>query len=212
MAARRGPSTEAARILDLAQAAYGDLVGLLVGRPDALLDTARDREWTLRDTIRHAIAVELRYREQVVYSASRDDDEPLAIPDARLPCDRLVPPAELDPSRTAGLRDALELIGIARERTNVALARLADGVLTRPSLWGTARIDVRMRVHQIAAHLVETTVQIEKLLAADDVTEARRIVRRCCATRGLHELWSAKAERAAIDDRYAALAESVRRV
>src|SRR5438552_3296249 len=96
--------SEIGRILDLAQARYGELVGSLVGRDDTLLDTARDGEWTLRDLLRHTIAVELRYAAQVEWAATRGDDAPLAIPDARLPGDRLSPPEpEFAPSRSGGL-------------------------------------------------------------------------------------------------------------
>src|SRR6266513_2437942 len=56
--------SEVSRILDFAQAAHGDVVGLLVGRDDRLLASVRDAEWTLRDVLRHAISVELRYAAQ----------------------------------------------------------------------------------------------------------------------------------------------------
>src|SRR5205814_9633758 len=48
--------SEVSRILDFAQAALGDVVGVLIGREDRLLDSARDGEWSLRDGVRHAIA------------------------------------------------------------------------------------------------------------------------------------------------------------
>ena len=199
--------SESARILDFAQAAYGDLIGALVGHDDAILDSARDAEWTLRDILRHAIAVELRYAAQVQWSAGRRDDEPLAIPESRLPCDRLSPPeAEFGESRTAGIIRILELLGSARARSDAQLAPLADDALTRPSLWGTYEMDVRRRVNQIAAHLTETTVQIEKLLSVRGDLEGRRIVRRCAMVRGLHERWSDAGPRSALDERYRLIA------
>ncbi len=79
-AAQPASRTEAARILDFAQIAYGELIGLLVGRDDATLESARDGEWSLRDLLRHAVAVELRYAAQVEYSASRSDEEPARDP------------------------------------------------------------------------------------------------------------------------------------
>src|SRR5207253_6862777 len=84
--------SEVSRILEFAQAAYGDLVGILVGRDDRLLDSARDGEWSLRDVMRHAIAVELRYAAQIEYSATRAETDPIGIPAGLLPCDRLSPP------------------------------------------------------------------------------------------------------------------------
>ncbi len=208
LAAETQPArSESARILDFAQAAYGDLIGALVGHDDAILDSARDAEWTLRDILRHAIAVELRYAAQVQWSAGRRDDEPLAIPESRLPCDRLSPPeAEFGESRTAGIIRILELLGSARARSDAQLAPLADDALTRPSLWGTYEMDVRRRVNQIAAHLTETTVQIEKLLSVRGDLEGRRIVRRCAMVRGLHERWSDAGARSALDERYRLIA------
>jgi hypothetical protein len=195
---------EIGRILDLAQAAYGQLVGLLVGRDDALLDTARDGEWSLRDLLRHAIAVELRYAAQVLWGASRRDDEPLAIPNERLPCDRLDPPEPaFADARARGNARMLELLGQARASSDEQLARIPDPALDRPTLWGQRQLPVRMRAHQMAAHLTEVIVQAEKcLFPFGPQGEARRILRHCCAMRGAHERWSADNPRAAIDDDY----------
>ncbi|TMC74554.1 MAG: hypothetical protein E6J15_09010 [Chloroflexi bacterium] len=199
------PRSEVSRILDFAQAAYGDLVGLLVGREDSLLDTGRDGDWSLRDLLRHAIAVELRYAAQVEYSATRAESDPVEIRPGLLPCDRLSPPEpEFAGSRDGGIPDVLELLGKARAGSDVRLANVPDTALTRPSLWGTARIDVRMRLHQIAAHLTESTIQIEKIVGS--AGELRSIIRRCGTTRGMHERWSPAAERAVLDESYRALA------
>jgi hypothetical protein len=201
--------SEIARILDLAQAAYGELVGTLIGRDDDLLDSARDGEWSLRDLMRHAIAVELRYSAQVVYAATRADSEPLAIPGDRLPCDRLAPPAAYGDSRRCAIAPMLELLGRARARTDAQTRPLDDHALTRPSLWGEHRMDVRMRLHQVGAHLVEIVMQAEKMVMSDRTTESRRIIRDCCRMRGLHERWSDAGVRADLDTRYARLASSV---
>src|SRR5438034_1196622 len=112
------PRSEVSRILDFAQAAYDDVVGVLVGRDDGLLDTARDGEWSLRDVLRHAIAVELRYAAQVEYSATRAETDPIQIPPAFLPCDRLSPPErQFGLSRTGGVLARLRLLGNARPKT-----------------------------------------------------------------------------------------------
>lgn len=210
--ARSEPSgrTEMARILDLAQKAYGELVGVLAGGADDLLDSARDGEWSLRDLLRHAIAVELRYAAQIEYSANRADDEPLAIPSDRLPSDRLSPPEPVfGDSRVGGVTRVLELLGKARATSDQRLNALSEDALARPSLWGTHETNVRMRSHQIAAHLTEVVVQCEKLLAPHQTNgEARRILRHCCATRGTHERWSPHPARAALDERYRRLADS----
>ena len=202
--------SEISRILDLAQMAYGDLVGLLAGRDDALLDGAPDGEWTLRDLLRHAIAVELRYAAQIEYSATRRDDEPLAIPADRLPCDRLSPPEpEFAASRTEGIPQVLELLGVARSATSRRLGKIPDSALERPSLWGTLETTVRMRTHQIVAHVTEVAAQAEKMFGANAFgSEARRIVRRCCAVRGLHEPWSDATARSVLDARYSEIART----
>ena len=205
LAASDQPSrSEVSRILDFAHAAHGDLVGALVGRDDRLLESARDAEWTLRDVLRHAISVELRYAAQVDYSATRAENEPIEIPPALLPCDRLSPPEpEYQASRTSGVIELLELVGKARASTDARLANVPDSALVRPSQWGKRLIDVRTRLHQIAVHLTETAIQIEKIVGSGG--ELRAIIRRCCITRGMHERWSPPHERTVMDDSYRAL-------
>ena len=196
--------SEVSRILDFAQAAYGDLVGIMVGRDDRLLDSARDGEWSLRDVMRHAIAVELRYAAQIEYSATRAETDPIGIPPGLLPCDRLSPPEpEFAHSRDGAVVDLLELLGNARAGGDVRLARVPDSALARPSLWGTMNLDVRMRLHQIAAHLTETAIQVEKIVGGGG--ELRAILRRCCVTRGMHERWSPEKGRTVLDESYRAL-------
>lgn len=205
--AQRAPETEMARILDLAHAACGDLVGLLVGQSDRDLDDTRDGEWSLRDVLRHAIAVELRYGAQVEYSAMRGDEEPIGIPPGRLPCDRLSPPEpEFAAARSAGISQMLDLLGLARLTTDERLAAVPDSALERPSLWGAHPMPVRMRAHQIAVHLTESAIQSEKCLATRHMSEARRILRHICAARGAHERWSESTARAKLDERYRSLA------
>lgn len=205
-AAQPAGRSEADRVLDLTQAAYGELVGLLIGRSDELLETTRDGEWTLRDLLRHAIAVELRYAAQVEWAATRGHTDPLPIPEDRLPCDRLAPPEpDFAGSRTGGLTQVLELLGEARRRSDEILTSIPDVALARPSLWGTLQMTVRMRLHQTAAHLTEVVVQAEKCLGPRLDVEARRILRNCVRIRGSHERWSARGARAALDTRYAAL-------
>jgi hypothetical protein len=151
--------------------------------------------------MRHAIAVELRYAAQVEYSAMRADSDPVAIPPRFLPCDRLSPPEpEFAHSRDGVILDLLELLGKARAGSDVRLAMVPDSALARPSVWGTMRVDVRMRLHQIAAHLTETAIQVEKIVGGGG--ELRAILRRCCLTRGMHERWSSEREREVLDESY----------
>jgi hypothetical protein len=202
-------ASESGRTLALAQAAYRDIEALIVGGQSDALDTARDGEWTLRDLLRHAIAVELRYCEQVIYSATRKDHEPVGIPAGRLPCDRLSPPdLEYAASKDGDAARVLELLGIARQRTDARLTALSQASLDRPSLWGTLNVDVRERLHQIAAHLVEATIQAEKMLGETSGGEARRIVRRIWATRGMHERVSPRGVLDGLNDQLRGLAQT----
>lgn len=123
----------------------------------------------------------------MLWSANRSDSEPLAIPADRLPCDRLTPPLpEFAETATSSVERVLELFGAARIATDEQLASLRSPALARPSLWGSLQVDVTERLHQIGVHIVEVVVQAEKMLGATE-PEARRIVRRIAATRGLHE-------------------------
>ncbi len=160
-----------------------------------------------QDLLRHLIAAELRYAEQAVYSAGRRDGDPIPIPEARLPCDRLAPPEhKFGETRSAGFAAVLALFELARARSDEQLGSLGPAVLERPSDWGTLRVDVRTRLHQIAAHIVEGTVQAEKMLALTaPFSEARAIVRHIWRARGRHERSSSPATLAALDAELIAL-------
>lgn len=202
----RRPEREVPAILAFANAAVSELEAALAGRTNELLDHARDGEWTLRDLLRHAIAVEVRYRSQILYSARRPDDSPIDIPNALLPCDRLAPPeAAYGGTLTATLVRMLELLRHARRDSDDALLDVPLGALVRPSRWGGITVDVRERLHQIGAHLVEVIVQTDKMLGTQE-SEARRIVRRIAAVRGLHERSSDGRTLAHLDAELGALA------
>jgi hypothetical protein len=112
-------------------------------------------------------------------------------------------------SRDGGVLEILGLLGKARTASDLRLAKVPDSALARPSLWGTARLDVRMRLHQIAAHFTETAIQIETIVGGGG-GELRAIIRRCCITRGMHERWNSAEERALLDESYRALAADLR--
>jgi len=138
---------------------------------------------------------------QVEYSAARAESDPIGIPPGLLPCDRLSPPEpEFAHSRDGAVVDLLDLLGKARAGSDVRLAKVPDSALARPSLWGAMNLDVRMRLHQTAAHLTETTIQVEKIVGGGG--ELRAILRRCCITRGMHERWSSEREREVLDESY----------
>jgi DinB superfamily len=174
------PHPESRRILALAQRAFGELRGLLTGLPAELLDVEpASKQWPVRETLRHMLAVEVRYAIQTRYAVERADSDPMRIADDQLPT-----AAQMDVS---GDVDAiLARIGQARAETNAGLGDLPAVALTRPSRWIDYEIDVRFRLHRFAAHIVEHTIQCEKALHALGwrPTEGRRIARRLAGLLG----------------------------
>lgn len=173
--------TEVQAILALARSAFGDLSGVLIGLPDGSLDAAHDAEWSLRRILTHVGEVERRYMAQTVFAAHRRDDEPLRMPegDPRLP--------QKDGPELPGGIDALRArLAVAREESDAALGGIPDAALPRPSDWAGKQVDVRLRLHRFAAHLVEHTLQCEKALAGGGFRESagRGLVRRIWSMRG----------------------------
>ena len=200
-----GTHPESRRILALAQRAFGDLRGLLLGLPTDLLDTPpRAGEWPVRETLRHMLVVERRYALQTRYALERADAEPVRIPDDRLPT-----PAQMDVSGEIGA--ILARIGEARAETNRWLGEVAPPALTRPTVWVHYQIDVRFRLHRFAAHVAEHTIQCDKTLVALGYrqTEGRRIVRQVAAAigeiEGLGALAEARDLEARLVDRFASV-------
>jgi hypothetical protein len=178
--AAAGPHPESRRILALAQRAFGDLRGLLVGLPADLLDRAPAAgEWTLRETLRHVLWIERRYALQSAYAIERADADPVRIPEARLPARE-----QIDAS--GDIAAVLARLAAMRAETNARLGDVPATALTRPTIWVHYSIDLRFRLHRFAIHLAEHTIQCEKTLAALGwhPTEGRRIVRHLSALHG----------------------------
>jgi hypothetical protein len=174
---------ESRRIMSLAQEAFGDLRGLLIGLPDDVLDRApRAGEWSVGETLRHVLSVEERYMIQTRWAVERADDDPL-----RIPADRL--PPTTPPDIPGGAAELLARIGAARAASNRVLGDVADAAMTRPTQWVQYDVDVRFRLHRFGAHIAEHAVQCEKTLVALGwpITEGRRIVRRLGAMLGAIE-------------------------
>ncbi|MHB8630780.1 MAG: DinB family protein [Candidatus Limnocylindria bacterium] len=200
--APRAP-TEAARILSLAQSAFGELRGLLAGLDDALLDRApADGEWSLRETLAHGIGVERSYRTNVEYSLTRTASDPVLMPPERRP--------QPDAADTSG-GVALIVARFAQRRaeSDAVLAAVGEAGLARPTMWGGFEVDVCHRLHRLASHIVEHTNQCEKAIRALGAFggDARAIAKRIGALRGLHERRSGAATLGTLD---AGLAEKAR--
>lgn len=202
--ATQTPSAEPERILTIAQAAFGDLRGLLLAVPTALLDRAPAKgEWSIRETMAHIIDIERSYRANTLHGAVRKDGDPLTVPPEKSP--------QPDPADTEG--DALAMVAaMARRRmdTDAALAGLTPAQLARPSEWGDTEIDVRFRLHRFASHIVEHTQQVEKTLRAlgQAETDAQAVVRRISILRGRHERRSPAEAREELDKALAAVASA----
>jgi hypothetical protein len=206
LVAAGSPVSEADRILTLAQRAFGDLRGLLLAVPDALLDREpAPGEWSIRKTMEHTIGVERSYRANTQHALLRRDDDPLTLPQDRRP--------KPDPADSAG--DALAItLALARRRseTDAALASTVASELSRPSQWAAVdqpfAVDVRFRLHRFGAHIVEHTHQIEKTLEAlgQPESDAQAYVRQVSILRSRHERRSSGTVRSRIDDSLAAIA------
>jgi hypothetical protein len=195
--------TESARILALAQGAFGDLRGLLAGLDKTLLDRPpAPGDWSVRETLGHAIGVERSYRAATLYGVARTAGEPVLMPAERRPAP--------DPADTAGAPlDIVARFAARRAETDAALAAVADALLARPVVWSGVEVDVRHRLHRFASHVAEHAYQCEKAIRVLDAYggDARTICRRIGALRGLHERRTDPATLRALD---MALAEKAR--
>ena len=199
LAAVQSGAGETALAVALAQSAFGDLRGLLCGRPDELLDAdPGDGEWTLRQVVQHVLWVERRYQLQTGHAVNRSDDDPVRV--------------ELDvPVEDAATVAAwLQRLSAAREEGRWALA-IPDSKLGRPSIWAGHAVDVRFRLHRFTGHLAQHTIQCEKALGrlGHAENEARRLVRRISAARGAHEWLGEPALLSELDREHSALAGSL---
>ena len=196
---------ESRRILALAQRAFGELRGLLIGLPGDLLDRSpREGEWSIRETLRHIIVIEGRYAVQTRYAMERADSDPLRVADDRMPT-----PAQIDV--TGDVDAILGRVRDVRAETDRRLGHVPLAAMTRPTQWVQHDVDVRFRLHRFAAHMIEHTIQCEKTLAALGwrMTEGRRIVRRLTGVLGEVEGYGGHAEAREIEQRLAERAASV---
>ena len=196
---------ESRRILALAQRAFGDLRGLLVGLPMDFLDQSpRQGEWSIRETLRHIMIIEGRYAVQTHYATERADSDPMRVADDQMPT-----PAQVDVS--GDIEAILGRVGERRGETDRQLGNLSPAAMIRPTQWMQYDVDVRFRLHRFAAHVIEHTIQCEKTLNALGwrMTEGRRIVRRLMGTLGEVEGHGGHAEAREIEQRLAERAASV---
>jgi uncharacterized damage-inducible protein DinB len=189
--------SEAARILCLAQQAFGSLRGLLIGLEDSALDRQpAEGQWTLRETLAHVLNVERSYHNQTLYASRRADREPVYTPQR--------PPLAGGDELAGGAREWIERLAAARSRS-FELAALPESALTRPTRWASYDVDIRFRLHRFAVHIAEHTNQCEKAVQALGITagEGWLIARQVSAVRGLHEHLTSPDSLARLDRRHA---------
>ncbi len=201
------PHPESRRILALAQRAFGDFAGLLLGLPDALLERApREGEWTIGEVVRHVLVVEQRYMISTRWAVARSDADPLRVPPDQLP-------PTTPPAIAGDVADLLTRVGAARAETNAALGDVPAAKMTRPTQWVHYDVDVRFRLHRFGAHIVEHAIQCEKTLAllSWPIAEGRRIVRHVAATlgeiEGLGDVAQVRALEARLVERWASVSK-----
>jgi uncharacterized damage-inducible protein DinB len=206
IAARRAERSEAERILALAQRAFGDLCGVLVARPEELLDASPgEGSWTVRQILKHLTGVERRYAASTLYAAHRRDTDPVVLPESRRPADD-------DNDVAGGVARIIERFAALRAQSDALLGVLPTESLTRETIWSDHEVDVRFRLHRFASHLIEHTIQCERALDALGAArgEARSIVRRIWSVRGELEGVAENATLSTLDAAHAERASSVR--
>jgi hypothetical protein len=178
-----GGWSEAVDAMALAQRALGQVLGLLAGQPDDVLDfEPAQEEWSLREVVRHMLQTEMSFCANTRWAVTRADDQPMAIPTELRPTDREAP-------GHGGIADLIGRLLAARAATDAGLGVLLPADLEKPSMWAGYSVDVRFRLHRFASHLTEHGIHAEKVLraAGREPVEARQMVRAIWAARGAHE-------------------------
>ena len=200
-----GPWPEPVIAMAEADRALGDLLGLLAGQPDEILDVeAAPGEWSLRAVLHHTLETELSFASNTRWAVTRRDADPLLIPEE-------LRDSKSKASAEGTVRDLAARMQSARDATDDFVEKLAPAQLELPTSSAGHSVDVRFRLHRFASHLTEHTVQVEKVLHAlgRDPAEARQMARATSAARGAHRRRSSPADLRRLD---ATLAERASQV
>lgn len=176
--------TDAQRILALAMESRGELRSIVLGVPDEHVDRApAPEEWTVRQTLEHAHAVDRRYMMGIEYAVERAHS-PIELPLQR-PSSGMPAPAG-DGSLSGGLASILAELHMTRDEVVARLCGITDADLSAPSMYGGHQVDVRYRLHVLAAHEREHTGQVARTLRAlgFQQTEAQMILGQAEVARG----------------------------
>ncbi|MHB8508100.1 MAG: DinB family protein [Candidatus Dormibacteria bacterium] len=193
------PWSEPAIAAAQADRALGDLLGLLAGQDDELLDVDHTPgQWSLREVLGHMLKSELSFASNTRWALGRGESDPVRIPEE-------LRAAESHASVEGTVTDLMERLSAARRASDVEVERLQPPQLELPTVWADHAVDVRFRLHRFASHLIEHTIQVEKVLAAlrHNPGEARQVVRAIWAARGAHQRRSEAADLGRLDSQLA---------
>lgn len=175
--AAAGPRSAGSRPFALATMARWDLHGLLASLVEADLDgDPGGGEWTVRQTLAHAVNVQRAYPSFSTWWLSRDEggDLPAQVPDD------VVEGFPEEADEGAGtLGEIRSRLDAAMDGAAERLAILDDSQLATPARWSGFAVDVGFRLGRMSSHLQEHTVQVEKTLAmlGREYREADRLLR-----------------------------------
>jgi hypothetical protein len=191
----QSPSSEPVIAMTEANRAFGDLLGLLAGQPDEILDVdAIPGEWPLRAVLHHQLEVERSFAANTRWAVTRDADNPIRIPEELRTAHRT--------SEEGTIADLLGRLRMARDDTDELVEQIVPEQFTLPTIWAGHAVDVRFRLYRFASHLIEHTIQVEKVLRAigREPQEARQMVRATWATRNAHMRRSSAADLERLDE------------
>jgi hypothetical protein len=195
-AAIRAGTLERGRAADLiapATAARWDLQGILVQLPDAAWDAdPGDEQWTLRQTLGHAIGGQRSYGAVTAWWQAQalpaDSNLPTAlnVPRPTAIYDALPSDEEEEAGTPADLRARLDEV---IDRSTERLAGLPPDRLAYGTRWVGFALDIGFRLGRWSSHLREHTIQIEKTLVmiGHPPTEVDRLIRLILAEWGRAE-------------------------
>jgi DinB superfamily len=155
--------TEAQRILALARESHSELRSILLGVPDEAIDLEpAPGEWSARQALEHAHAVDERYMMATEYAVERmhsDQELPLQRPtDGQ---------GRGDDERLAGrLSTVLSRMDARRDDVVERLAGIDAEDLSAPVIYRRDQVDVRYRLYLFAAHQREHIGQVVRTLQA----------------------------------------------
>ncbi|HEY6608298.1 MAG TPA: DinB family protein [Candidatus Limnocylindria bacterium] len=175
--AQGGAPPAAAAAFAVATIARWDLHGLLAPLTDDTLDAdPGGGEWTIRQTLAHAVNVERAYPSFSAWWLGREQtaELPAILPDEV--GEGFPDEAEEGIGSLTEIRGRLDA---AMDGAATRMAALDDAQLATPARWAGYAVDVGFRLWRQSSHLQEHTVQVEKTLVMLGRTplEAERLAR-----------------------------------